>query len=263
MDVKLVDKGKNHIALLFKDTAPVFLNTIRRIILDEVPVMAIEDVEVRKNTSILYDEMIAHRLGLVPLTTDLKSYNLPDQCKCEGKGCARCQVTFTLEGKGPGIVYASDLKSSDSSVKPVFPKTPIVELLKGQQIELEAVAVLGKGKVHAKWVPAHVYYKHKAKVTVLDKIDDKMREKAELVPPGTLAALKEKRDAVDSPLLDGYLNQLCVEEGSQGGIQVEADKDIILFIESFGQLDNKKILSEAVKIFETMLNEFSESLKSK
>jgi len=107
--------------------------------------MAIEDVEVRKNSSSLYDEMIAHRLGLIPLTTDLKSYNLPSECKCEGKGCARCQLVLTLSAKGPGIVYSSSLKSKDPKVKPVFDNFPIVKLLKGQEIELEATATLGTG----------------------------------------------------------------------------------------------------------------------
>ncbi len=64
---------------------------------EEVPTMAIEDVEFRKNNSILYDEIIAHRLGLVPLKTDLKSYNLPEKCKCKGEGCARFQLTVPID----------------------------------------------------------------------------------------------------------------------------------------------------------------------
>src|SRR3989338_6831963 len=168
MEIRVLenDKDKGKLSFIIKDTNAAFVNTLRRIMIEEVPTMAIEDVEFRKNTSILYDEMLAHRLGLIPLTTDLKSYNLPEECKCEGKGCARCQVTLTLEGKGPGTVYARDIKSSDSAVKPVYSKMPIVELLKGQNIELEAVAVLGKGKVHSKWISAHVYYKHKPLITI-------------------------------------------------------------------------------------------------
>ncbi|MBI4440228.1 DNA-directed RNA polymerase subunit D [Candidatus Woesearchaeota archaeon] len=264
MEARLLEKEKDRVALLFKDTTPVFLNTIRRIIVEEVPTMAIEDVEVRKNTSALYDEMLGHRLGLLPLTTDLKSYNLLEECKCEGKGCARCQVKLTLEGKGPGIVYASDIKSADSAIKPAFPKMPIVQLLKGQSIEIEATAVLGKGKVHSKWIPAHVYYKYKPKLTVLEKVDEKTREKAEVCPPGTLGLLRQNKDALSSPIVDGYLGQVCVEENpSEGAVIVEQDKDIILFIETFGQLDAKKVLQEAAKVLENMLNDFEKSLKQK
>ncbi|HLC65011.1 MAG TPA: DNA-directed RNA polymerase subunit D [Candidatus Nanoarchaeia archaeon] len=264
MEAKLLEKGKERIAIIFKDTTPVFLNTIRRLIEEEVPTMAIEDVEVRKNTSILYDEMLAHRLGLIPLTTDLKSYNLPEECKCEGKGCARCQVTLTLEGKGPGTVYASDIKSSDSAVKPVYSKMPIVELLKGQNIELEAVAVLGKGKVHSKWISAHVYYKHKPLITISEKCDESFSRCVEVCPTHTLEMANKKVAVSKEHHLDCHLCQACVDASPvEGAITVGPDSDIIFYIEPFGQLEAKKILMETVKIFENMLNDFSKSLKEK
>ena len=84
------DKEKNKLSFVLINSTPSFANAIRRAIVEEVPTMAIEEVEFRKNNSILYDEIIAHRLGLLPLTTDLKSYTISSECKCEGKGCARC-----------------------------------------------------------------------------------------------------------------------------------------------------------------------------
>jgi DNA-directed RNA polymerase subunit D len=99
---------------------------------------------------ILYDEMIAHRLGLVPLTTDLKSYNLPQKCTCKGAGCAKCQLKVSLKAKSAGLVLSSEIKTKDPEVKPVFDDIPVVKLLKGQDLELTATAVLGKGKEHAK-----------------------------------------------------------------------------------------------------------------
>lgn len=161
MEIKILEnqEKKNRIifSLIGVDTA--YANTLRRLMGFEVPVMAIEDVEFRKNSSILYDEVLAHRLGLIPLTTDLKSYDLPEECKCKGAGCASCQVKLTLKATGPGIVYSSDLKSKDPAIKPVHNKIPIVKLLEGQEIELEATAILGQGKVHSKWCPGLIYYK--------------------------------------------------------------------------------------------------------
>ena len=94
MEISLVDydKDKGKLSFIVKDTDPAFANALRRIMTEEVPVMAIEDIEIKDNSSILYDEMIAHRLGLIQLTTDLKSYTLASTCKCKGKGCARCKV---------------------------------------------------------------------------------------------------------------------------------------------------------------------------
>ena len=91
MEVRVLenDKEQGKLSFILKDSNHVFANTLRRLMIDDVPTMAIEDIEFSKNNSILYDEIIAHRLGLVPLKTDLKSYNLPNQCKCEGKGCNR------------------------------------------------------------------------------------------------------------------------------------------------------------------------------
>ena len=101
---------------MFRKVPVAYLNTIRRFMMEEVPVMAIEDVEFKKNSSVLYDEIIAHRLGLLPLSTDFKSYTLPEKCSCKGEGCARCQLKLTLKGKGPGTVYASDIKTKDPKV---------------------------------------------------------------------------------------------------------------------------------------------------
>ena len=106
IEVVKVDKKKNKLTIMLKKTDAAFVNAVRRAILENVPTMAIEDVELRKNTAVLYDEVIAHRLGLLPLTTDLESYNLPTKCKCNGEGCASCQVKLTLEAEGAGIVTA-------------------------------------------------------------------------------------------------------------------------------------------------------------
>lgn len=161
MDFKLIEnqEKKNRIIFSLSGVDTAYANTMRRMMGFEVPVMAIEDVEIRKNSSILYDEILSHRLGLIPLTTDLKSYDMPNDCKCKGAGCASCQVKFTLKVTGPGIAYTSDLKSKDPAIKPVFNKIPIAKLLEGQELELEATAILGVGKVHTKWCPGLVYYK--------------------------------------------------------------------------------------------------------
>jgi DNA-directed RNA polymerase subunit D len=135
-------------------------SAFRRVMLSEVPTMAIEWVDFKKNDSALNDEIIAHRLGLVPLTFDRKAYNLPEECTCNGKGCSRCQVKLLLKKKGPGTVYDGDLKSDDKDVKPVYGNVPIVELLEDQSLQLEAIAQLGTGRQHAKWQAAVVGFEN-------------------------------------------------------------------------------------------------------
>ena len=84
--------------------------------------------------------------------------SLKDDCKCDGKGCVHCQVTFALKKKGPCMVYSGDLKSSDDKVKPTYDNIPIVELFEDQELEFESTAQLGLGRDHAKWQGAVVGY---------------------------------------------------------------------------------------------------------
>lgn len=171
MDIEIIKQKGEKATLLLKNVTPAKANTLRRLIIDEVPVMAIDEVEIRKNSSVLYDEVLAHRMGLIPLKTDLKSYNLPEECKCKGEGCARCQLILTLKAKGPKTVMSSELKSKDPKVKPIY-DMPIVKLLKDQQIEIEATAVLGKGKAHIKYSPALAFYHYEGKEEKGKKFDD-------------------------------------------------------------------------------------------
>jgi len=158
MEIKLLEKSEDSVKFYVKDIDYSFANLIRRSIMNEVPIMAIDEVTFHKNSSALYDEILAHRLGLLPLSTDLKSYNVKEECKCKGKGCARCQLKLVLQAKGPCTVYAENIKSKDPKVKPVQANMPIVKLLKGQQLQFEAVASLGYGKNHTKHTPGLVFY---------------------------------------------------------------------------------------------------------
>jgi DNA-directed RNA polymerase subunit D len=261
MEVRVLenDKDEGKLSFILKDVDVAFANTLRRIIVEEVPTMAIEDVEFRKNSSILYDEMIAHRLGLIPLKTELKSYNLPEKCKCEGKGCARCQLKMTLKpAKGGGMVYASEIKTKDSAIKPAYGKMPIVKLLKGQELELEATAILGKGKDHAKWVPALVYYKYKP---VIEIGDVKNPEAVVEACPLSIFEIKNNKLAVDKDkLFSCNLCEACVD--ADPNIRINSSKrEFIFYMESWGQLTCKEIINEAVRIFDEKMDEFSSVLK--
>ncbi|MEK6910139.1 MAG: DNA-directed RNA polymerase subunit D, partial [Candidatus Aenigmatarchaeota archaeon] len=126
MKVQIVDRSDLEIKFLVEGIQPPFANELRRIMMGEIPTMAIEWVDFLKNDSALNDEIVANRLGHVPLKFDKKAYNMARDCKCEGKGCSLCQVKITLKKKGPGMVYAGDLKSKAKDVVPVFDKMPIV-----------------------------------------------------------------------------------------------------------------------------------------
>jgi len=157
MEVKLLSLEGDTIQFLVKGCDTAFANALRRAMIAEVPTMAIDDLFIFDNSSVLPDEVIAHRVGLIPLKTDLDSYVLPERCECQSDlGCSLCRVILTLDveaGESSRTVYSGDLVSEDPAVVPVSPKIPIVKLAPGQALRFEAYARLGVGKDHAKWQP--------------------------------------------------------------------------------------------------------------
>lgn len=121
---------------LLKGTSVYFANLLRRLGIGQVPVYAIDKVTFYENSSSLFDEYIAHRIGQVPLISD------------QGKGS---EILFTLEAEGPAVVFSKDLKSKDSKVKVAVPNIAIVKLNEGQNIRLEAKAIKGIGRTHGKF----------------------------------------------------------------------------------------------------------------
>ena len=107
-----------------------------------------------------HDEAIAHRLGLIPLRTDLERFVMPHLCDCKSTlGCSKCKVLLVLDAESQDktkVITSADLVSEDEVVRPVNSEIPIVALAPGQKIKFEAYARLGTGKSHAKWQPTSV-----------------------------------------------------------------------------------------------------------
>lgn len=166
MKVKAVEKGKEEIKFEVEKITPAFANALRRVMMMEVPVLAIEDVDFRINDSPLFDEVIAHRLGLMPLKFKPNLLNKKNSCSCGGEGCINCQVVFVLDKTGPCTVYSSDLKSTNPEVEILYPNMPLVKLGENQRLSLEATAILGTGKEHVKWKASNAFYSYENDVFI-------------------------------------------------------------------------------------------------
>ncbi|MBL7160390.1 MAG: DNA-directed RNA polymerase subunit D [Candidatus Aenigmarchaeota archaeon] len=160
MIIKMKKKGKDRMDFVLEGVSIPFANALRRVMVSEIPVLAVEWVDINDNTSPIFDEIIAHRLGLLPLVFDPAKFKFQEDCSCKEKGCPSCQVTFVLEKKGPCMVTSGDLKSSNKDVKPTDKGFIIAELLQNQFISLEATAKLGTGKDHAKFQAANTSYQN-------------------------------------------------------------------------------------------------------
>lgn len=134
-----------------------YINAIRRLSISEVPTLAIDDVVILENSSVMHDEAIAHRVGLIPLRTDLNRFVMPHDCDCKSTlGCSKCRVLLVLDSEAnekTKVVTSGELLSEDELVKPVSRDIPIIALAPNQKLKFEAYARLGVGKDHAKWQP--------------------------------------------------------------------------------------------------------------
>jgi len=265
LKVELLGKEKNSkLTFLLNNTSATYANTIRRLMVEEVPTMTIEDVEIRENSSALYDEILAHRLGLVVLQTDLKSYNLPKECSCGGAGCAKCTLKLTLSAKAekdPVNVYASSIKSKDPKVVPVYDKTLIVTLYPGQKIKLEATAVLGQGKDHAKFSAGLFFYKYMPEIEILKSCDNCGMCIKEC-PKAVFKSEKGKVVVDQDKLYDCHLCGACVDICPKKAVKVKgSENDFVFTVETWGALSCKKIVEKATEIFEDKLKEFDKLLK--
>lgn len=137
-----------------------YANALRRICLNGVPVFAIDIVDIIENSSVLADEALAHRLALIPIKTDTSRFVEPAKCDCKSEtGCSNCRVMMVLDSgdtDASRTVLSNELTSEDEDVKPISDKVPIVILVPGQRVKVEAYARLGRGIEHAKWNSANI-----------------------------------------------------------------------------------------------------------
>lgn len=158
--VDIVEHSDERIAVRFKGVPRQYVNALRRIALSEVPTMAIDDIVIQENSSVMHDEALAHRLGLIPIRTELNRFVRASDCDCKSSlGCTKCRVMLYLDAEAKEKsrpVLSGELNSEDDYVKPSNPDIPIIVLAPGQRLKLEAYARLGTGKMHAKWQPVSV-----------------------------------------------------------------------------------------------------------
>lgn len=171
--LEIINKDNQKMSVKLKGVPLQYANALRRVCLNGVPIFAIDTVDIIENSSVLADEGLAHRLGLIPLKTDLSRFNEPSKCDCQSEtGCSNCKVMLVLDSGDSDVtrtVLSNELSSEDDSIKPISDKIPIVQLAPGQRIKVECYARLGRGTEHAKWNSANV-----SMLTETDKEDERV-----------------------------------------------------------------------------------------
>jgi len=262
MKVEVKELKPKKAVLKIEETQPYFVNSLRRVMIADLPKLAINDVIIYDNTSALFDEIIAHRLGLVPIPTDLSLLSFKDECVCKGKGCPNCTVRYTLSKEGDGKVLSGDLQPSEKTWAITEDKIPIVELFNDQRLILEVEAVLGSGKDHAKWQAVQApAYRMETSIEFDKSKSSYVKDFVNKLPENLVELKADKlvlKDETKLPVLESYIDQEKIDY-----IKIKRDPTKVTFnFETDGALKAKDAIIESAKILEKKYNEFGKQLKN-
>ena len=266
MEIEVRSQKDNEMIFIVRDAEVPFINAIRRVAMVNVPKIAIEDVNIIVNDSAMFNEVLAHRLGLTPLVSDLdalEGLSLPEDDDWEEFSNG---IMFYLKEVGPKVVYSKDLKSSDSRIKPVYDTIPLVKLKEGEKLDIEAVAKVGYGKEHAKWIPTTVCaYKQYPEITFNEDVEIDY-DCAQACPRGILKSDKRSKkikiveEHENSPLIgveECAMCKSCVRASDNGYINVGfRPNDFIFRIETDGAMPPKEVLLKACDVLGEKADKF-------
>jgi len=277
-------------------------NALRRVMIAEVPTLAIDMVEITQNSTVLHDEFIAHRLGLIPLLSHTaENFNYTRECVCD-EVCEKCSVTFELDVRNneetTRHVTTRDLKSKADEVIPVDVKAMedraaaesknaggaaaamatasnilIVKLGKNQELKLTAVAKKGLGKEHAKWIPVAVAtFQYDPDVRLdqneLEKLsENKKWDFAKCCPTKVFAYREQTRQVVVEDATRCTYCQECINKADQLGVPdavsiKEKPERFIFSVESTGAVKPEQIVLTALSVIKDKLTMMQHELSN-
>ena len=271
MQIEIVEMEDRKAKFILRNSSPAMANALRRTMLQDIPKMAIDKVEFHlgpimqddkeyESVTSLFDEIIAHRLGLIPVPTN-DQFTFQKDCSCGGVGCPGCTIMYSLNKVGPGTVLSGDLMPlGDSTLKVKDEAIPIVELTDTQAVPIYATAVMGTAKQHVKWQAAFgVGYSYMPTVTIkADKAGIAEVQEAAASYPGLFKVEGGKLVVDDIYRACTYGKAVEQDPVLQNAVTVEWDDTAFVFkYETDGSLTARQVLDKAVEILEQKAEEFA------
>ncbi|MBI2043136.1 DNA-directed RNA polymerase subunit D [Candidatus Pacearchaeota archaeon] len=236
--MKLIEKNKD--AVVFEiQIEDSLANALRRYV-NHIPILAVDEIEISKNDSPLYDETIAHRIGLIPL-------------KIEKTG--KKEPKLKLHASKEGMVYSKELKGE---AKPVFDKIPITYINKEQEIELEATTKIGLGIEHSKFSPGLMFYRNVAEIILDKELKGKVKG---LCPDNEIKEKGNKIIVIDNQKKEiaDICESISNEEGKKA--EIESKNDLIITVETFGQMNPEEIFKKSISELRKDLESVSKKME--
>lgn len=262
----ILENEKSKMVLLWENSNHHIANSMRRVMQTEIPTMAIHIVQVFENSSVIPDEMLVHRLGLLPLNSEtVGNFLLAHECPCMSRQCENCSVSIDLHFTcldAYANVTSRDLMTSNSSVFPVHDSTLpydlcdgsesilIAKLKRHQQLQIKCVARKGTGLKNAKWSPVVAIVQRKCPVINVDHELERYVKEGNSVYKSML-----KHNPINGELeLDSKAKQQVNDT------QIDFSKNVSLFvIETNGALSPSSVLLQSIQVLKkrvcTLLHE--------
>lgn len=277
MQIEIVEMEDRKARFILRNSSPAMANALRRTMLQDIPKMAIDKVDFHlgpimqddkeyESVTSLFDEIIAHRLGLVPVpTTD--QFTFQKDCSCGGVGCPGCSIMYSLNKVGPGTVLSGDLLPlGDSTLKVKDEFIPIVELTDSQAVLIYATAVMGTAKQHVKWQAAFgvgYSYMPAIEIDAAKAADSDVRDYAVKTYPGLFKAEDGKLVVDDIYRASRYGKAIQQDPVLQDVVSIDWDDSNFIFkFETDGSLTAQQVLDKAVEILEATASEFTAAVEA-
>ncbi|SCQ16217.1 DNA-directed RNA polymerase II subunit RPB3, putative [Plasmodium ovale] len=291
-EIEITQLSKEEMTFVLYNSNSGMANALRRIILSEIPTLAIDIVNVYENTSPFHDEFLAHRLGLIPIDSkNIQNYEFREKCKCK-ETCSKCTVQYVLEVKCNNAnkidVTHYDIEAVEHEPNIPMPipyggrnakienSIPIVTLSKNQTLHMKLIATKGIGKMHAKWIPANVSYRIDHKVVIKHSHIEKLSKEHKELIVNTLNKdcylLINKNNERDIQLklnenMSVVMAENCIELlndlGYKDIIKIVYDDTKFHFkVESVGSMPPEQIVEMAIEILENKLRSLEPQIKA-
>ena len=262
-EVQFVDRSEREARFVVRPITPAFANGIRRAMVADVPTFSIDTVRVIENSSVMFDEQIGLRLGLVPLTTPVDEFESGDE------------VTLSLDVKGPrredpeetNTAYSGDLVSSDELVQPADENIPIIDLKPEQRLEIEADAVLDTGREHAKHQGGvAVGYRHLQHVDVVGEKGEFESDEPQIlrgVIEEGAAEYAVDEDATNGDLVptEAFDNDLSNRYPGKELEVTDVEDAFVFHVETDGSFSVDDLVTQAIGTLESRATELKEAVQ--
>lgn len=238
--MKKIDSKENKIVFT-AEIEESLANAIRRYV-NHVPIFAIDEIEISKNDSSLYDETIAQRMAFIPL-------------KMSGSAKGEKTAEFKLSSAKEGFVKSKEMKGD---LKVVYGEIPITFLNKDQELEMKAFARIGRGYEHSKFSPGFMFYRNLFEI----KIDKDCPSEVVSSCPVNILKLENGKVVAKNPEKCDFCEaciDFCDKKGKES-IKITPEKELLITVESFGQIDSDDIFKKAIEELEKDLEDVAKKI---